>query len=394
MMPNSQSMFRVSQILIITLLLAIVAGVLYLPLVDSAAMITAIVLGGIGIGGISLIKDPRERTLLLWIFCAAYALRVLFTVMAYSLNLINVLGGGDDTGWEVCWIMSRYLRGWLGNIPTIKHVPGQGLMPETLWQVYESGRQRNMGFHYFISQFFYYLDVPSQMAVSFINCFMNSLTAVVIYKISRDFFSERASLLASGAAVIFPGYLAWSALSMKETWLILFEISAFFALWRTARDRSPGYAALTVLLVGLVLGIRFYVAWVLIAAGFLAFMCLRSPRPRVTAFRAVGAFLLLYVMATGLGLIHINIGEMVVRQMAEFTEFRTNVSTGSARYAVNSGVQLPYDPMTPGGLFMLILVGSIYLLLSPFPWQSLSGRQIFALPDVLLWWGLVFIYIL
>lgn len=396
--PLSQLLSRVAQlgpqVFIVALLSMVVAGIWYLPLVDSASMITAIVFGGIGFFGISMLKDPRERMILLWVFGAAYALRIVFTLVAYSMGLIDKLGGGDDTGWAVCWEMSRYWRGWLGYIPTIKHIPGQGQLPETIWHVYDRTRQGNLGFHFFVSYFYYLIDVRSQMALSFINCFMNSMTCVVIYKVSRDFFSERASLLAAGAAVILPSYLAWSALTIKETWLILFEITAFFAMWRAARDRSILYGLLAVLLIWLVLGIRFYVAWVLMAAGSVALLCFRSPRPKVRALQTLGAFLILYLMATGLGIVQFNVAEAVQKQMAEFEAFRGNISAGSSRYAVNSGVQLPYDPSTPGGMIMLILVGAIYLLLSPFPWQALSGRQIFALPDVLLWWTLVLVFIL
>lgn len=397
-MLKSQHLSRLSQFGtqfgIVAFLSVVVAVIWYLPIIDSAAMVTAIVFGGIGLFGISFIKDARERTLLTWIFCVAYALRVMFTLVAYALGIIDALGGGDETGWMTCWDMSRYWRGWLGYIPTIKHVPGQGQLPDTIWHVYDRTRQGNLGFHFFIAYFFYLIDVRTQMAVSFINCFMNSMTAVVIYKISRDFFSERASLLAAGAAAILPGYLAWSALTIKETWLILFEIAAFFAMWRAARDRSVGYGLLAVWLVWLVLGIRFYAAWVLIVAGGMAVMCFRSPRPKVTAMRAIGTFLVLYFIATGLGIVQINAAEIVQKQMADFGQFRTAVATGGTRYGGNSGVQLPYDPSTPFGLVMLILVGALYLLMSPFPWQALSGRQIFTLPDVLLWWALVFVYIL
>jgi hypothetical protein len=282
----------------------------------------------------------------------------------------------------------------LGNVPTVKHIPGQGGLPETFLQVYDRTRTSNLGHHFFVSKIFYYIDVPSQISIAFVNCFMNAMTAVVVYKIAREFFSEKGSLLAAGAVVIFPGYLMWSALTIKETWLILFEITTFFTLWRAVRDRSVIYAALTFGLIVLVLGFRFYVAWVLVAACLLSALCLRSPRPAVTAAKAVGSFLLLFIIASGVGLVHIDIGGIVMKQMAEFETFRTAISSGTGpRSGTNTGVELPYDPTTPFGLVMLLLVGATYLLLSPFPWQ-MSGKQLLTLPDVLLWWGLVFFFII
>jgi hypothetical protein len=383
------------QALIVAFFLALVGITTLLPLEDSAAMMTLIILGGIGIFGLSLVRDPRERTILLWLFCLAFGLRVSFTFLAYSLDLISKLGGADDTGWVNSWDLSRYWRGWLGYIPTMKGIPGQGTLPETFLDVYDRSRQTNLGYAYFLAVFFYYLDVRSQIALAFINCFMNSMTVVVIYRFARDFFSERASLLAAGSAAILPGYLAWSALTIKETWLILFEITSLFLLWRGISRRSLLYFLGAFALIVLVQGIRFYVGWIMIAASMLSIFCLRSPRPRVTAGKILGGLFVGYVMASALGIIRIDIGEIVMKQMAEFTTFRTNISSsgpGAARFGTNSGVELPYDPTTPFGLFMLILVGSLYLLLSPFPWQ-LGGRQIFALPDVIVWWFLVFGYI-
>jgi len=81
-------------------------------------------------------------------------------------------------------------------------------------------------------------------------------------------------------------------------------------------------------------------------------------------------------------------------RLSEFSQFSSAVSVSSGRYANRTGVDLDYDVTTPGGFLMMMIVGSVYLLLAPFPWQLVSGRQVFALPDVLLWWGLVFGYII
>jgi hypothetical protein len=84
---------------------------------------------------------------------------------------------------------------------------------------------------------------------------------------------------------------------------------------------------------------------------------------------------------------------MTQDQVEELTVFRDNISnrglTGTA-----SAVQLGYDTTTPQGALKMLFVGSIYLLLSPFPWQVFGSiPQLLTLPDVLLWWYLVFVFI-
>jgi hypothetical protein len=67
--------------------------------------------------------------------------------------------------------------------------------------------------------------------------------------------------------------------------------------------------------------------------------------------------------------------------------FRRNIATGSG-----SGVTTNYDFNSPVGLVTGTAVGAAHLLLAPFPWQlgGASLRMLLTLPEVLVWWWLVF----
>jgi hypothetical protein len=234
------------------------------------------------------------------------------------------------------------------------------------------------------------------MTLSFINCFINSLTVLMIYQSARLFFSRKASTFAALVAVILPGFIIWSALTIKETWVIFFEITAFYATWRYARERNPLYGVLVLVMVVLVLAFRFYVTWCLLGAAVLTIISANTARPLRTALCCtIGLFAVMVVLDV-LRLVPFDLMSIALSRLDDMTNFREAVSGAGARAGlagVRSGVQLDYDIRTPGGAVMMILVGSTYVLFSPFPWNLFSARQVLSLPDVLLWYALVFIFI-
>ncbi|MBV9867590.1 MAG: glycosyltransferase family 39 protein [Abitibacteriaceae bacterium] len=394
---RSDTLNAISRVLAIAGVLGIALLITLSPLEDSAAYIVSVVTGGLILAGIALVKDPHERAILIRLFCIALILRLVFTVVAYKTGLTQYLGGEDDEVWKNCWTQSRHWQGWLRHAPTRRGIPGLATLPDNLWEIYDSSRPTNLGFHYFASYLYYLINIPSQMALSFLNCSFNALTVVIIYKTAREYFTEKASYFAAMIAVILPGFLAWSALSIKETWVILLEIVAFYSILKFNKGRNPLYLMLVLGITVLVLGIRFYVAYIIVAGTLLSIACYRSARPFRTALLSFGGLLFLIGMMMALHIIHVDLAHMAQARIAEMDSFRNGASgkfNAIHGRGTASAVQLDYDISTPGGAIMMVLIGSIYLLLSPFPWQVTNARQMVALPDVFLWWCLVFGFIL
>ena len=372
-----QTTARISRIAVAALVLALAVLLGIAPQQDSAAFLVALLCAGAGLFGISLLRDERERALLLVLFCAAFVLRLLFSTVVYKTGLVSVLGGADDTVWEASWARAQQWK---------------ATGPDPWWNVFTGELRKNNGFEYFSALFFYVLDVRSQMALAFLNSFGSALTVVVIYKVAREFFDERASLFAAGAAALLPAFLVWASLTLKETWVILFEITTLFAVLRCSRNHKPAYGILALVLIVLTVPLRFYIGGVLGAAALFSFFCLRSPQPARTAVGIMIGGALIFGVLTVAGVVHFDMAAFAQSRVQELVQFRTNVSGGSSKGT--SSVTLNYDITTPGGATMMLLVGSAYLLLSPFPWELNNMRQFMALPDVLLWWGLVFVFIL
>jgi hypothetical protein len=237
----------------------------------------------------------------------------------------------------------------------------------------------------------------SQMALACLNCLLNSLVVLVIYKASREFFEEKASKFVAWVAVFMPGFLIWSAMTVKETWLILFEISTFYMVWRMSRQRDLrafiSYGVVALLLVIITLSFRFYAAGFLVAGIVITLMCYRARRP----LRAAGIGLLvttaLYMLLVAVNVIQFDLVSVTQARIDEIAVFRENISDPTQPGA-GSAIEFDFDTTTLGGALMMLATGSAYLLLSPFPWQIRTASQVAALPDVILWWWLVFVLII
>ena len=349
---------------------------------DSAALIVLILCAALGGIGLNLVKDPQERALLTRLFFAALGVRALFTIAFYATGLVNMLGGADDTGWNTMWQDASM---WHNYGPS-----GLGVVydPEVI--------KGNNGWRFFGTYFYFFLNARSQMALAFFNCFANSVLVLVIYKSARLFFSSKACVFVSWVAVCMPGFLTWSALTVKEPWLILFEISTFYAIWRLSRERNPllllGFASLAIGLVALSLGFRFYVAGFLLIGIVMTLMSCWAYRPVRAAGAGLGVVAVMFLGLNTMGLFQIDLASMTQSRVAELNTFRSNISDAS-QSGTNSGVTFEFDTSTATGALLMLGAGSVYLLLSPFPWQINSLGQLAALPDVLLWWWLVFVLI-
>jgi len=384
------------------LCLAALAGVLLLVLIapyeDAMALLVAAGCATAALAALTLVRDRRERHLLMLLFLTAFGLRLVFTVFVYQTALIQSFGGGDDIGWVIRWKLSRIWQGWFthdwfGDLAVHRLNFREETYAATLWEVYDGSRQRNRGYAFFVTWFYYLIDARSQMALAIFNSFLNAVTVLVIYRTARLFFSREAALFAAAVATILPSFLVFSALTIKESWIVLCEVAACYALLRYVYSRHWAYLCLCATFILLVGGFRFYAGWTTLSAVGITFLCFSSRRSKLAGIGALTAVaaVLLAVDANDATDRHLSQG--LTSLLDDITHFRTVVSSNDPRFSTGSAVPLDYDLHTPDGLAMQVAVGGSYLLLAPFPWETLSGRQLYALPDVCLWWIVFFCFV-
>lgn len=364
---------------------------------DIAAFIVALLCGAIGLGALSRFRDSGRRLVLLKLFGAAYLLRLLVTLAFYKSGAAEMLGGGDDIIWEQAWQQSLYWVHGVAN-PFMADSFIRSQTANSILELYNGSVINNTGYRFFATYFFYIINTPSQMGLAVLNCFFNALTVVVIYQFAREFFSHRASQFVAVVALILPGYLVWSAMTVKETWLILLEISVLYATWQLTRSRQLTetclYGLLILFLIALTQSLRFYVAWMLAPVVVLSYFCLRSPRPLRSLFIYVGGAFVAYMFLAQLGLMHYDLFGTAKKALFAIANLRETIASKDS--GMESAVRLDYDVTTAKGFVFMFATGVSYLLFAPFPWQFLSDaslRQLLVLPESLLWYGLIAIFV-
>ena len=391
------SSFKISLVLL-SAFAALTAVILFAGAEDIAAFSVALFCGALGFGALSLLQNKQRRVIVLKLFAAAYLLRLAFTLIFYKSGAAELLGGGDEIIWEHAWQQSLYWVHGEAN-PYMADAFIRSQTANSLIELYDGSVIPNTGYRFFSTYFFYLINIPSPMALSVLNCFFNALTVVIIYQFAREFFSHRASQFAALIALILPGYLVWSALTVKETWLIFLEIAALYTLWRLTRSGNTPktwlYGFLLLVMVALTQSLRFYVAWMLVPIVGLAFFALRSPRPLRTMGLCFGGGLVLYVVLTQLGLMPFDLMGTGKKMLVAMSDLRESIGTAKDA-GRESAVRFDYDLTTARGFVMMLGTGMAYLLFAPFPWQFLSDasmRQLLVLPESLLWYGLIVIFI-
>ncbi|HXG66905.1 MAG TPA: hypothetical protein VNO70_17515, partial [Blastocatellia bacterium] len=221
-----------------------------------------------------------------------------------------------------------------------------------------------------------------------LNCFFGALTVVYAYRIAQVLFSEWVAVRVGWWACIFPSLIVWSAQTVKEPVIILLETVALYGCVHLKLSGfSLRYIILCALAVLLVIPFRFYAAYVAGAAVTLALLMPRVGRGKITVVSALALVALLIPTVFMSGVLAQHEAEFEKFNLQRIQRFRQDVAVGTG-----SGVETPYDLRTPTGFISGLGVGGAHLMLAPFPWQleRASLRMLLTLPELLVWWWLVF----
>lgn len=376
------------------LFLIFVGGLYSQPLMESAAGLVAIICLAFGVVFLHVfMRDPVERVIVLRLFIAAYLVRIAFTWLIYKAGLES-LSGGEDNIWLLSWAQSRV---WWAKAQGlyVASVPYDWAYPETFLSIWTTAK-RNSAHNYFYTYFFYWLNVPSQMALAFVNCLAGAATTVVVYKTSRLFYSRKASLFAAMWAMLLPGVLVWSALTEKAVWVAFCQITGFYLFWRgmLARGMTTKFVSFSsaIFFTLLLQGMRFYAAYTQLLSLFVTLACRRSKRPILSAVVCICILLTVLIIGPRVGLMKIDVTSLAVEQVEMAQAYQRSMIRGSE--GRESSIQFNYDLTTPKGVAQMVGTGSVYFWLAPFVWQTKNVRQALTLPDVFLWYYLLFVFLI
>lgn len=155
--------------------------------------------------------DVSHQTFQRKIFNTALTIRLLYVILVYFFYLVKTgkpfeFGAGDSVGyhntanWIVDIVFTRWIDYYFENLK-------QGVS-DSGWEM--------------ILASIYLITFRSIIVVRIINAFVSAWMVVLIYRISRNNFSENAARISAILALLLPQFIYYSGLHLKETMMIFF----------------------------------------------------------------------------------------------------------------------------------------------------------------------------
>ena len=342
---------------------------------DAVALLVFPILWWVGSALAARGAGPEDRPAVVRLFAFSFLLRAAVAIIVYQFGLVHVLGDEDSSGWYTGWAIAQ---AWHGD-PQFA-----GVHPDFV----QALRQSNEGYNYLAGIFLYLLRMPSRLSLAMLSALAGGLTVVLVYRIARHLFGDGVATRAATWTAIFPSLVIWSAQTLKEPFVILFECMIVYA---TVVLRSGASRKWTAVLIGSLFCLytmRFYAAYLSMAAAVLILLWRRQERQ---AGATLAAAVVLSVAIIGLfasGFWGVEKQRLDQFNLQWVQSFRVSVAT---QQGSGSGISLPYDVSTPGGALRAFPESFASFLLSPYPWQVPGGslRLKLSFLEVLLWWWML-----
>ena len=234
--------------------------------------------------------------------------------------------------------------------------------------------------YFYIVAAIYYLFGPYSLLLKILNCLVGALMVPVAYDLAlRVGTSPVAALRAATFVTWFPSLVLWSALNIRDAWIILL----IALLCRQALILQSSFRLGTlVLLAGGLLAVVQFRAYLLFAIGapiLVSFAAQRSQNlVRNLVLGSSVAAALIYADQVA--------GEGRKGRFVDFEEIQ------QIRYWNTVGASSQFeqaDISTPTKALVFLPEGLALFLLAPFPWMVGSIRQVLAVPETLYFYWLI-----
>ena len=309
-----------------------------------------------------------DHNFLAQLFAAALLLRVLLGTCIFLFQLQGFFGSDAIT---YDYLGNSLLQVWRGELR-------YEMISNTM------AVQNFYGMPYLVASI-YAVVGRNMLAVQFVNAVLGALTVLPIYQCAQQIFENRRVARATALMVgLFPSMILWSSQGLKDAPIIFLLALAMLATIRLSRKLSIGYFTLLVgAMLGL-LGLRFYIFYMVAAAVVGAFII----GTRQMSGRSILQNLII-IVGIGLALVQFGVLKSATTQYETFGNLETlQRSRLDQMQTAESGFGKDVDVSTAGGALTAIPLGMVYLLFAPFPWQVTSLRQSITLPEMLVWWSL------
>jgi hypothetical protein len=205
----------------------------------------------------------------------------------------------------------------------------------------------------------------------------------VLYDATRRLFGRDPARYVAPLAALLPGFLIWGSQLLREAGVYFFIVVSLDCAVRLRERFTITPFVVLIVSAGLLVTWRADVG-VLVAGGLVLSLAVGGARSEGSALGGLGAGAILLALIIGGGLGYSGYHLVTHTGLTQLNTIRANSSQSAA-----SGFLSTANISTPGHAAAYLPVGSLYFLFGPFPWQIHGLRQLFALPDALVWWFLL-----
>ncbi len=312
-----------------------------------------------------------ERRFLNRLFWGAFAARAFIGlfILLFDLKMFN----GDNVHYEATgWGLSEI---WSGN---------------ATWDTVtlHTASDFNTGMFFWVAAIYFLLGGRWILVPLAVNWAVGAVNALLIYHIAKQLFNADVARRASLLVAFLPAFAFWSALLYKEAMVLMFIALSIYATLQLQRRLSVTYALLLALsLLGLQM-FRAYLSYLMGASIVLAFLAAPKQATNLSCFQRVAMLGIILVFAAAFGGLqrarsHLE-SQLNVTALERIMSSRVELAMSGA-----SGFLAEADTSTVQGALSYLPKGMAYLLLAPAPWQFGSVRQAMAIPETMLWYGLI-----
>lgn len=304
--------------------------------------------------------EPHERhylrRLLLWGFALRAALALLLDVTGYS----RLLAPDEHTYATSGWGMALF---WQGDL---------------LLKPWRFNTDQPLGYFYLNAVYFYVFG-QSELPLKLTNAFLGAMGGRYVYLIARELFGPAVARRSALFAAFFPSLVLWSAVNIRDVWVILLIL---FVSWKSLQVIKGRSFSSLLPLVAAMYGLTFlrdYLFFVVALPPLVAFLIGgrgNLGRNFIVALLAGFGVVLLFQQGA--------VSERAVSHLSleAMSKVRQDMATGGSAFLDN------VDISTPGRALAFLPVGIAYFLFSPFPWQITSTLKLFSLPEMLVIYAL------
>jgi Dolichyl-phosphate-mannose-protein mannosyltransferase len=228
--------------------------------------------------------------------------------------------------------------------------------------------------YFYLNAAFFYVFGDTEIPLKLLNCAAGAYSCRYLYWIARALFGVPTARRAATVFAFFPSLVLWSALNIRDVWVILVILFVSWKSLQIMRDYSTLALLQLIGAIAILTTLRDYLFFVVALPPVVALLIGRRGNLArnfvVASVAALGVVLLIQQGASG--------GRAQSHMSLEtMSQVRQQMATGGSAFGETA------DISTTGKALAFLPIGVAYFLFSPFPWQITSFLKMFSLPEML-----------